>query len=243
MRYVDFNLGDYAQATGHLTFTEDAAYFRLIRKCYETEKPLPVDIAAVQRLVAARTREERKAVETALREYFTLADDGWHQKRCDKEIARFHGKQHKARESANARWSNSERNANALPTQSDGNAPIPHSPPPTSHLPKEREKRASAPDFDTETVPGLDAESWRRWLAYRREIGKPLKPASQREAAEALAAFGADQAAVVKQSVAHGWTGIFALKGVTAGPTAAPRPTRFAQVTKHLNTEGADCDF
>ncbi len=36
-------------ATAHLTFFEDAAYSRLIRKYYAEERPLPADLAAVQR--------------------------------------------------------------------------------------------------------------------------------------------------------------------------------------------------
>lgn len=89
MNYFEHHIGDYAEATAHLTFVEDAAYSRMIRKYYATEKPLPADVKAVQRLVGARTKEEREAVATVLEEFFILADDGWHNARCDAEIARF----------------------------------------------------------------------------------------------------------------------------------------------------------
>jgi uncharacterized protein YdaU (DUF1376 family) len=89
MNYFEHHIGDYAEATAHLTFVEDAAYSRMIRKYYATEKPLPADVKAVQRLVAARTKEEREAVATVLEEFFVLAEDGWHNARCDAEIARF----------------------------------------------------------------------------------------------------------------------------------------------------------
>jgi uncharacterized protein YdaU (DUF1376 family) len=89
VNYFEHHIGDYAEATAHLTFVEDAAYSRMIRKYYATEKPLPADVKAVQRLVAARTKEEREAVSTVLEEFFVLADDGWHNQRCDTEIARF----------------------------------------------------------------------------------------------------------------------------------------------------------
>jgi uncharacterized protein YdaU (DUF1376 family) len=89
VNYFELHIGDYAEATAHLTFVEDAAYTRLLRKYYSTEKPLPGDLKAVQRLVAARSKEEREAVETVLNEFFTLQDDGWHNTRCDAEIARF----------------------------------------------------------------------------------------------------------------------------------------------------------
>jgi len=89
MNYYEHHIGDYAQATAHLSFVEDAAYSRLIRKYYAEEKPLPADLKAVQRLVGARTREEKAAVEIILNEFFILEEDGWHNSRCDAEIARY----------------------------------------------------------------------------------------------------------------------------------------------------------
>jgi len=59
------------------------------------------------------------------------------------------------------------------------------------------------PDF--QSPAGLDQPSWTRWLAYRQKIKKPIKPPSTEAAQKALAAFGADQAAVVEQSIAQGW--------------------------------------
>jgi uncharacterized protein YdaU (DUF1376 family) len=89
MNYFEHHIGDYAEATAHLTFVEDAAYSRMIRKYYAQEKPLPADVKAVQRLVGARTKEEKIAVETVLQEFFSLEADGWHQARCDQAIAEF----------------------------------------------------------------------------------------------------------------------------------------------------------
>lgn len=131
MNYYEHHIGDYAEATAHLTFIEDAAYSRLIRKYYASEKPLPPELKAVQRLVGARTKEEKEAVETILEEFFELFDDGWHNARCDEEIARYQDKQAKAKRSAEARWNkqptHSEGNANASPdamrTHSEGSAP------------------------------------------------------------------------------------------------------------------------
>ena len=132
MNYYEHHIGDYAEATAHLTFIEDATYSRLIRKYYATEKPLPVDVKIVQRLINARSKEEKNAVVSVLNEFFTLTDDGWRQERCDHEIARFKDRQIKARRSAEGRWQSSsveqilsdsttispcDRNANALPTQ------------------------------------------------------------------------------------------------------------------------------
>ena len=89
MNYYEHHIGDYAEATQHLTILEDGVYTRLLRKYYASEKPLPADIAKVQRLVVARSKEEREAVESVLREFFELREDGWHQDRCDMEIERY----------------------------------------------------------------------------------------------------------------------------------------------------------
>lgn len=86
MNFYKHHIGDYAQATGHLSFVEDAAYSRMIRKYYAEEKPLPIEVKAVQRLIGARTKEEKQAVEDVLQEFFSKEHDGWHNKRCDAEI-------------------------------------------------------------------------------------------------------------------------------------------------------------
>jgi uncharacterized protein YdaU (DUF1376 family) len=93
MNYYEHHLGDYAEATAHLTFVEDAAYSRLLRKYYSTEAPIPSDLQAAQRLVAARTKEEREAVQVVLEEFFDLREDGWHNKRADEVIAAYLEKQ------------------------------------------------------------------------------------------------------------------------------------------------------
>lgn len=92
MNYYEHHLGDYAEATSHLTFVEDAAYSRLMRKVYATEMPLPADVKAVQRLVGARSKEERDSVVVVLEEFFVLGDDGWHNTRCDIEITAYQKK-------------------------------------------------------------------------------------------------------------------------------------------------------
>ena len=128
MHYYQHHIGDYAQATAHLSMLEDAAYSRMLRWYYAEEKPLPSDAAAVCRIVRATSKQEREAVEIVLSEFFVLQADGYHQRRADAEIAQFTDKQNKARRSAKARWDKEheqcERNANALPTQCEGNAPI-----------------------------------------------------------------------------------------------------------------------
>jgi hypothetical protein len=62
---------------------------------------------------------------------------------------------------------------------------------------------------------GLDTAAWMRWIDYRKKFRKPLKPVSIPAAQRELSAFGSDQGAVVEQSIAQGWQGLFALKGLS----------------------------
>lgn len=160
MNYYEHHLGDYLRDAGHLTFIEDAAYRRLIDAYYVREKALPADVKECQKLARCMSAGERKAVAYVLSAFFERRDDGYHQKRCDEEIAAYHAKQQKARESAQARWSgkrtDSGRNANAsasamrthterisnasqthMRTACESDAPSPQSPVPRHQSPEE----------------------------------------------------------------------------------------------------------
>lgn len=88
MNYYKRHIGDYAAATRHLSLLEHGVYCLMLDVYYTSERALPVDTRAVQRLVNARSDEEREAVEIILNEFFEKHSDGWHQARCDEEIHR-----------------------------------------------------------------------------------------------------------------------------------------------------------
>lgn len=92
MNYYEHHIGDYDADTAHLTWLEDMAYTRLMRLYYRREKPIPADVAQACRLVRAVSKDERKAVELVLREFFVLGEEGWAQARCESEIATYQKK-------------------------------------------------------------------------------------------------------------------------------------------------------
>jgi uncharacterized protein YdaU (DUF1376 family) len=143
VNYYEHHLGDWAAATGHLSWDEDMAYTRLLRAYYHHEKAIAE--GQQYRLAKASTPGQRRAVDQVLSEFFELRDGHYHQKRADAEIARYQDKQRKAKASADARWSQSGRNANASPdamrTHSEGNA---HHAPDTRHQSPDTEAKASA---------------------------------------------------------------------------------------------------
>ena len=86
MNFYPHHIGDYLTATAHLSWLEDCAYRRLLDVYYSREQALPTDIAQACRLVRATGKDERKAVDTVLNEFFALGSTGWTHGRCDEEI-------------------------------------------------------------------------------------------------------------------------------------------------------------
>lgn len=80
----------------------------------------------------------------------------------------------------------------------------------------------------------MDTKAWIRFVDYRKQIRKPLKPASILAAQRKLAAFGTDQVAVVEQTVANGWQGLFELKDKPRGSSASAQPSRMLQSLRTL---------
>lgn len=105
-----------------------------------------------------------------------------------------------------------------------------------SGMPRERVEAEAETEAEADKgapptmLPNLDVPAWERWCAYRAEIRKPVKPASMLAAQRQLAAFGCDQAAVVEQSIANGWQGLFELKsgGGSGQPATHSRAKRVA---------------
>jgi uncharacterized protein YdaU (DUF1376 family) len=181
MNYYSHHIGDYTTDTAHLSLLEDGAYRRLMDRYYTTEAPLPLDEAALFRVIRARQPEEQEAVRVVLTEFFTLTDSGWTHKRCDAEIEAFKAKSGKAAEAANKRWGKAgnapaspngnadgmhtqcERTADAMPTNNqepltnnqepeEQSAPEPTPAP----EPKRRVTDASATRLPADWVPSAD---------------------------------------------------------------------------------------
>lgn len=89
MNYYPHHVGDFNNATRHLTRVERSIYRDLIDLYYDTEMPLSLDFAVLCRRVIARDDEEKAAVEQILNEFFIKTDKGWTHKRCDEEIQKY----------------------------------------------------------------------------------------------------------------------------------------------------------
>lgn len=90
MNYYQHHIGDFNNATRHLTRVERSLYRDLIELYYDTEKPLIDDIAWLERKMMAKSDEESDALLVVLNEFFTLEEDGYHNSRCDIDIGKYH---------------------------------------------------------------------------------------------------------------------------------------------------------
>lgn len=106
MHYYQHHIGDFIRDTARLKDSQCMAYLRLIWMYYDTEQPLENN----PRRLAFQIGADADDVELILVHFFFLDGDVWRHKRCDAEISEYRKKQDKARESANARWKNSNKN-------------------------------------------------------------------------------------------------------------------------------------
>lgn len=117
MNFYPHHIGDYLTATAHLSWLEDCAYRRLLDVYYSREAAIPADVAQACRLVRAMSKDERKAVETVLHEFFTVTDAGWSHKRCEDEIV-------KARDAADRARVNGKKGGRPKKEKPTGNPEI-----------------------------------------------------------------------------------------------------------------------
>lgn len=171
MHYFKLHIGDYAQATAHLTWLEDAAYLRCLRKYY-SDHGLPAKVSEVQRLVGARSKQEKDAVDRVLKEFFFIDGDLYRNNRADKEIAEAEDKSLKAKGSANKRWmrSHSDGIADAEPSQSEGNAI--HNP--LSIIQEPIKKRSYARRTSIPKPEDVSEQVWEDFLDVRKKKSAPM---------------------------------------------------------------------
>jgi uncharacterized protein YdaU (DUF1376 family) len=158
MHYYQFNIGDYKSHTEHLSEMEDLTYRRLLDWYYLHETPIPLDEQEVARQIRMRSHSDCIAV--VLREYFERTEEGWIHHRANKELAKAGEKSTKASESAKARW-NKQKDANALRTQSEGNAT--HN---TLPITQDTEHKKSATIVATPV--GVSESVWQDFVKHRK---------------------------------------------------------------------------
>ena len=86
--WTPFYWGDYLRDTAHLDLMEHGAYVKLLAHYYSTGRPLPANAEQMHRICTAFAPAERDAVDRVLSEFFHLEEDGYHNSRADRELAK-----------------------------------------------------------------------------------------------------------------------------------------------------------
>jgi len=154
MHYYQHSIGDYRRDTTHLSLLEHGIYRQFLDTYYLSESPLCANHAELMRTHSIRNADEVQAAEFVLKDFFTLTEFGYVHKRCSVEIELYKAKSDSAKASADTRWAKHresknnnlagikcETDANALRTQSEGNAN--HKPLTNNHKPIEKQKNSS----------------------------------------------------------------------------------------------------
>ena len=164
MHYYQFNIGDYNSHTMHLSEIEDLTYRRLLDWYYLHESPIPLELNEVSRQIRMRTHSD--CIAAVLLEFFERTPDGWIHHRADKEIEKVGDKSQKASASAKARWSK-PKDANALQTQSEGNAT--HNTLPITQDTEHKKKATSVAPPE-----GVSDSVWQEFKSLRKAKKAPI---------------------------------------------------------------------
>lgn len=172
MHYFQFNIGDYASHTRHLSPMEDLAYRRLLDLYYLKDGQVYGDEAEVARQVGLR--EYVQEVKQVLQDFFCLdEDDRWSHARCDAEIAHFRQKSEKA---SNAGKASAQRRSNVRSTDvqpTNNQQPITN-----NQEPVLSSKEDMSSDDDRVSVKDI-VEAWNE-LAEAKGLAKVVKVTDSR---------------------------------------------------------------
>ena len=176
MHFYDWNIGDYAKKTAHLTNGEDLAYRRALDVYYDTEKPF--DITHGLATLSRRLRVDEKDLKSVIDEFFP----GGRNSRADEVIANYYAflDRQKANGKKGGRPKHKDLKPSANPVVSQNN-PVPSQPLPTTHLPLPNTNTyvasdAGRPDCPHEKIVALYHEhlpalpSVKTWNEGRRKL-------------------------------------------------------------------------
>jgi uncharacterized protein YdaU (DUF1376 family) len=167
MHYYQFNIGDYARDTSHLSVIEHGIYRLLLDWCYLNEKPIPTDKAL---RVGRGYPEETQSV---LSEFFSLSDDGWLHSRVASEVQKFYRKAETNRQNgAKGGRPVSEKNpvgSHPQPIRNPNQEPITNNQEPRTKVEKEPRKRVTPSKPDD-----VDQQTWDDWIALRKAKRAPV---------------------------------------------------------------------
>jgi|688.fasta_scaffold340022_1 uncharacterized protein YdaU (DUF1376 family) len=193
MHYFQFNIGDYASHTRHLSLLEDLAYRRLLDVYYLKDGALVGTAAEVARQIGMR--DHIAEVEQVLQDFF-IADNqgGWGHTRCDAEIAHFRDKSLKASNAgrASAQRRNNGRSTDAQPTNNQ--QPITNNQ--ETNIPLKG--KVLKPD-------GVSQQVWDDFMAVRKAKKSPMTETALRSLMKQASIAGWNLQDAISEATSRGW--------------------------------------
>lgn len=175
MHFYRHNIGDYRRDTSHLTLLEHGVYRQLLDTYYLHEAPIPLDLDQVCRRLIARTDEERRAIETVLKEFFERTDAGWIHSRCEDELAEYRAKAEIARTNGRLggrRRQDGTRSVSAV--NPDGTQSVSAGNPEETQRKANHKPRTKNQEPQPKPAQPVDLGLFDQfWAAYPRKVAKP----------------------------------------------------------------------
>jgi uncharacterized protein YdaU (DUF1376 family) len=201
LHYYQFNIGDYASHTRNLSLLEDLAYRKLLDEYYLHEHPLNGSITDVARQIGMK--EHQDEVGFVLKSFFIDTDDGWVNKRADRQIAQYASKLDQASRAGKA---SAERRRNGCSTDvqlTNNHKPITNN----QELLTSTSKTKTVAQSACNRPEGVLESLWEDFITLRKAKKAPLTASAlkgiEREAKKA----GMNIEEALYECCSRGWTG------------------------------------
>lgn len=214
MHYYKFNIKDWTRDTAHLSVEEEGVYRRLLDHYYESEIPIPSETQPVIRRLRLAGHEESLGI--ILGEFFFLESDGYHHKRCDLEISKYHQKAEVNRSNGKAGGRPRKETENPTGSKDEPKNNLNHKPLTTNHEPEKNigdqqadaEQKSPRKSWVKELINlGVEEKFAKDWMAVRKtkkaSMTDTALEAIQREAGIAGITLGE----AVKIAAENSWQG------------------------------------
>ncbi len=142
-------------------------------------------------------RSHSDCIATVLQEFFERTADGWIHHRANKEIEKVGDKSQKASASAKARWSK-PKDANALQTQSEGNAT--HNTLPITQDTEHKKKATSVAPPE-----GVSDSVWQEFKSLRKAKKAPITQRAIDKISEEAKLAGWTLEKALEECIVRGW--------------------------------------
>ncbi len=211
--YLAVYTGDYLRDTRHLTPLKHGVYLLLLMHCWDQRGPLPLDEQDCAGIANCRSADEIEALRYILSKYFIRMDDGWYNRRIQKEIERANNISAVRSEAGKMGY---QARAKQLPNKSQASASIPTTttiPTTDPNIIKAKPTARAAPFILPEWIP---IPQWNAWLEARQKARKPATEWAKKLAVrrlDDLRGQGHSPALVLAESAFNNWAGLFEPKG------------------------------